>query len=244
MRSASTASSNSADAAVSANAAILAVIVGISPSIILAAVLVLVADQGRPKAIALALGWFTALAAVAVISLVAAHDLHVTRGGAHAKVFDLLDIVGGLALVVAGVVWAVRVRRTQPKDPRWLQRLDSMPMYGAFILGAFLPPYVLVVAGVSEIVRHDRAAATRDLAALLFVVIGSIGAFTPVVIAFLARDPKRVLHRWRVWIVAHWRTVVITILIVGGAYLVAKGAIEWSHDRTTSSTPAAYRPRT
>lgn len=226
----------------STNAAILAVIVGISPSIVLAAVLVLVADQGRAKAIALALGWFVALAVVAGVSLVAAHDLRFARGGTHAKVLDLIDLVGGLALVVTGVVWAVRVRRAQPKDPRWLQRLDSMPAAGAFLLGAFLPPYVLVVAGVSEIVRHDRAVGTRAIAALLFIVIGSIGAVTPVAIAFVARDPERILHRWRVWIVAHWRTVVITILIVGGVYLVAKGAIQWSHDRTPASTSAAYRP--
>jgi hypothetical protein len=110
------------------------------------------------------------------------------------------------------------------------ERLDTMSPVAAFALGAFLPPYLLAVAVGNEIVRRDLDSTARIVAVILYVLIGSIGILIPILVTIVR--PSRadaLLANWRTWLQLHWQAVLVWLLLVIGAYLVVKGAVELAH---------------
>ena len=105
-----------------------------------------------------------------------------------------------------------------------------MSPVAAFALGAFLPPYLLAVAVGNEIVRRDLDSTARIVAVILYVLIGSIGILIPILVTIVR--PSRadaLLANWRTWLQLHWQAVLVWLLLVIGAYLVVKGAVELAH---------------
>ena len=142
-----------------------------------------------------------------------------------------LDIVLGLVLAAFALrTRAKAAQSTERTTPGWMKRLDTMSPVAAFVLGAFLPPYLLAVAVGNEIVRRDLDSTARIVAVILYVVIGSIGILIPILVTIVR--PSRadaLLANWRTWLQLHWQAVLVWLLLVIGAYLVVKGVVELAH---------------
>ena len=55
-----------------------------------------------------------------------------------------------------------------------MKTLDTMKPRAAFLLGCFLPPYVIAAAVSNQIIRLDLTTQQRVVAVILFAVVGSL----------------------------------------------------------------------
>ena len=118
----------------------------------------------------------------------------------------------------------------EASTPGWMKRLDTMSPLAAFVLGMFLPPYVIAVAIGNDIVRQDLSTSSRVVAMTLYVVIGSIGILIPILVTVLRPNTSdAVLASWRQWLQLNWQMLMVWLFIGIGAYLVVKGIIELAH---------------
>ena len=209
-----------------ANVIIIAAVLGVSPMPIVASLLFLTSRHGRAKAAALAAGWFSALAVIGVATVYAAEHLHITESSGTSTLSAVLDVVLGVAALGYAALIRRRVRDGRVRQPTWMDRVDRMRPVVAFALGAFLPPYVLVVAAANEIVRMDASTSVRAVAVATVVVIGSIGVLVPLVASVVVHDADAMLDRWRRSLLEHWHTVLIWLMVFAGVYLLIKGAYE------------------
>lgn len=210
------------------HALFLSIAVAIEPLPVLAGVLFLTAERGRPKAIAFLVGWLLALGACATATIVVASQVSTPKGSTSSTVSAVLDLVLGLALAV----WAFRQRprgdaATGSATPGWMARLDTMRPVVAFGLGVFLPPYVIAVAIGNDIVQQGAPTGRMVASVLIYATIASLGVLVPILITVV--QPERsgaVLARWRAWLEVHWPVVLCWLLAVIAVYLIAKGLWE------------------
>ena len=213
----------------SPNVVALGLLVAMSPLPVLAEVLSM-AESGRVRpAVALALGYATALAAIAVAAVVVGDQASTSSEGA-GTVTAVVDLAAGVLLVLAGLRTIRRARRDPGAGlPSWIARVGSMSVVFAFALGAFLPPYVVAMAAGNEIVRQGLSGELAWVQAAVFTVVACLGVTVPIVVVVASpAGAEARLASWRHWLERHWHTVVSVILLVAGAYLLAKGGYELS----------------
>lgn len=203
--------------------ALLAVFLAVQPWSVLAAVLLATARGGITKELAYVGGWVTALAAVAVATVLLYPD--VPRTATASRSHAAVELAVGL--VLGG--WLLR-RWRHPKDPgtdsqpSWMSRLDAMSPLLAFGLGAFLPTYAAVVAAVSEMLSSGLTRGGLLVVAVGWVVLGSAGVASPLVVLVIDRDhAPETYQRWRSWIVGHSRAVLYGVGALVCLVLVGKG---------------------
>jgi len=206
-------------------------VIALEPIPILGGVLLLTVERGRPKAIAFLLGWALALAIIGVAIIITGGLVSTPSGSASSKASATLDVVLGLALAA----FAFRTRAKTRNDveagtPAWMKRLDTMSPVAAFVLGMFLPPYMIAVAIGNDIVRQDLSTAARVTAVVLYVIIGSLGILVPIMVTVVRpKSSDAVLAGWRVWLQRNWPVLLFWLLVGIGVYLVIKGVIEFAH---------------
>ena len=130
--------------------ALLAFALAAQPWSVLASVLLVTSERGVAKVVSFVAGWLCALAVVAAVTLAVHPDG--PRTASSSPVLSWVEVVAGAAL---GGYLLLRSRRPvkpgSAQEPRWMQRLNTMSLASAFVLGAFLPNYVIVVAAVDEL---------------------------------------------------------------------------------------------
>jgi hypothetical protein len=195
------------------------------PWSVLASVLLVTSDRGVAKVVAYAAGWAGALLVVAAVTFAAHPDG--SRSASTSPLLSWVELGAGVALSAYLVVRLRRPRRpAQTKQPRWMDRLNSMSLPAAFVLGAFLPNYVIVVAAVNEMLEADLTPGGLAFAAVAFVLVSSLGVGAPLlVLAFRRGDAEPVYRSWRTWLTAHGETVVMVVLTMVVVVLLAKGAV-------------------
>ncbi len=209
------------------NTVLLAVAMAVSPMAILASVLLLTTEHGTVKAGAYAAGWVVAVAICGGLTIWAADHLDARPGSTTSTASAVLDVVLGVVLLVL----ALRRRSMgsgSVAEPGWMSRLDRMSPFVALGFGLFMPPYVMAVAGANNIVRADGSASGERvvLAVVVFTIVASLGVIVPFTFAVASSRSDEVIARWRTWLMANWRQMLMWLLLVIGAYLVAKGVIE------------------
>lgn len=199
-----------------------------SPLPVLAEVLSMT-ESGRVRpAVALAVGYASALAVIAAGAVILGSQA--SSGSTASRTTAIVDLVAGVLLVLG----AVRTRRRTRRDPDaglpgWISRVGSMSVLFAFALGAFLPPYVVALAAGNEIVRAGLSGGMAWTQAAAFVVFACLGVVTPIVIVVASPSGAEArLATWKTWLERHWQTVVAVILLVAGIYLLIKGGWELS----------------
>jgi hypothetical protein len=213
------------------NVVLMTLVIALEPIPILGGVLLLTAKRGRPKAVGFLLGWALALAIIGVAIVVAGGEITTSSGSTSSKASATVDIVLGLVLALVG--FRTRAKARQGADagtPGWMKRLDTMSPGAAFVLGAFLPPYLIAAAIGNEIVRDNLTTQERLVAVIMYVVVGSIGILVPILVTVFRPDTSEaLLAKWREWLQLHWQMVMFWLLLGIGAYLVIKGIIEFAH---------------
>jgi cytochrome c biogenesis protein CcdA len=190
----------------------------------LASVVLLSVDRGIRKAWAFFLGELVVMVAIGAATV--ALQLGTSRQSA-SRPMALITLVAGVVLLLLGAWVAVRSRRAvDAKEPSWMARLDHMEPWPAFLLGMFLPTYLIAVAAGAHIVGAHPGTAQAVAGLLLFLAIGTSTVYVPIVLAQVAparSGPAR--ERLRDWLVRNWRVVGGVVLVVVGAFLVGKAAL-------------------
>ena len=205
----------------------LGVAMALTPLCPLAVIILLSLQRGVRKAWAFFLGEFLVMFGIAAVT-VALH-LGTSRHSA-SRPASWVTLVAGIGLLLVGAWLAVRARRaTDVKEPSWMARLDHMEPWPAFLLGIFLPTYLIAVAAGAHIVGTHPGTAEAVAAMLVFIAIGTSTSYIPIVLAQVA--PERsgpVRARLRDWLGLNWRAVGGVLLVVVGAILISKAAIALS----------------
>jgi hypothetical protein len=136
--------------------------------------------------------------------------------------------VAGVALLIFGMRFILRSRSGKPQaEPSWLGRLDRMDPWPAFLLGTFLPTYMIAVAVGAKIVEAQVSTGEAVAALLVFVGIGSSTVYVPILLAKVAPAKSGPIRaRVRDWLVGNWVGVAGALLLAVGGFLVAKSAID------------------
>jgi hypothetical protein len=204
---------------------LLALALAVQPWSVLAAVLLVASEGGVAKTMAYVAGWVLALTVVA-IATVALYP-STPKVASSSPWVSWVQIVAGVAL---GGWLLVRSRRPpvtrSDAQPKWMGRLDSMTPAPAFVLGAFLPNYAIVVAAVGNVIQAGLPQARAAFVMAVFIVIASAGVAAPLLLMVIRRDDAPAIHqRWRVWLVTHGQALVRVVLALVAVVLVAKGTV-------------------
>ncbi len=228
---------------------LLALALAVQPWSVLASVLLIASQGGVAKALAYVTGWFLALVAVAVATI--ALYPATPKVASTSPWTSWVQIGAGIAL---GGWLFVRSRRpvavtpdprqpasspasspaTPPRpaspapgpQPKWMARLDSMSVWPAFVLGAFLPNYAIVVAAVGNIIQAGLPRAQAALALIAFILVASAGVAAPLLVLVFRREDAPAIHQsWRAWLVARGQSLLTVVLTVVAVVLIAKGII-------------------
>jgi hypothetical protein len=202
---------------------LLALALAVQPWSVLAAIVLVTTRRGVVKEIAYTLGWVAALSAVAALTVAIAPSAATTASGGAVSAVEV-----GVGVVLA-IVLLVRWRRpweASPAAPAWMARLDAMPWVLAFVLGAFLPNYLVVVAAVDQLLQAGLSGTQLAAAAAAFVLVGSLGVAAPLGVLVVRRSQAaRVYESWREWVVTHSRAVSYGTGALIAAVLVVKGVV-------------------
>jgi hypothetical protein len=116
--------------------------------------------------------------------------------------------------------------RPPSPQPKWMVRLDSMSLLPAFVLGAFLPNYAVVVAAVGNVIQAGLSQARASDVLGLFILVASAGVAAPLLLlVFRQDDAPEIYQRWRAWLIANGQKLVTLVLAVVAVVLLAKGIV-------------------
>lgn len=197
----------------------------VQPWSVLAGVLLVASKGGVAKAMAYVAGWVLALVAVAIATVALYPDT--PKVAASSPWVSWVQLASGVAL---GGWLLVRSRRPvatkSDAQPKWMARLDSMSPAPAFVLGAFLPNYVLVVAAVGNVIQAGLLQARAALVMFLFIVVASAGVAAPLLLLVIRREEApRIYQGWRSWLTLHGQLLVTVVLAVVAVVLMVKGIV-------------------
>ena len=202
----------------------LGVAMALQPLPPLATIVLLSVQRGIRKAWAFFLGELVVMLGIGAATVVL--QLGTSRDSA-SRPMSLITLVAGVVLLLLGAWVAVRSRRgVDAKEPSWLARLDHMEPWPAFLLGMFLPTYLIAVAAGAHIVGTHPGTAQAVAGMLLFLAVGTSTVYVPIVLAQVApgrSEPARA--RLRDWLVRNWHLVGGVLLLVVGALLIGKAAL-------------------
>jgi threonine/homoserine/homoserine lactone efflux protein len=202
----------------------LGVAMALTPLCPLAVVVLLSLQNGRLKAWAFFAGEFLVLAAIGVLTVF----LHVgTSQKSASKPASIVTLIAGIVLLSMGASLVVRARRAgDSKEPSFMARLDKMEPWPAFLLGLFLPTYVIAIAAGAHIVGTHPGTATAVAAMVVFLIVGTSTSYVPIVLAEVAPErsgPARA--RLRDGLMHNWQLVGSSLLLLVGVLLIAKGVV-------------------
>jgi len=205
--------------------------VGLSPIPIVAVVLMLATPRAGSNGPAFLLGWIAGLAVVGAIVLLVSDGVDATGDDGPATWVSILKLVlGALLLALAIKQWRGRPRGDeQPPVAKWMQKIDAIQPPKALGMGALLSGVspknlLLTVAAATAIAQTGVGGGQQAIALAIFIVIGSLGVGTPIVIYFALGERSRpVLDELKTWMIAHNAAIIAAILLVLGAKLLGDG---------------------
>ena len=124
----------------------------LEPFPLTAFILLLSAEKGIWKGLAFVLGWLACLVIVLAAVLLTTQGKPPAPSTAPSTAALAVKLAFGVALVLYAVrKW--RRRGIPSKPPTWMARLDTVSLWAAAGLAAFLQPWTLVAAGAATITQ-------------------------------------------------------------------------------------------
>lgn len=202
--------------------ALVGLVVMVWPWSVVPAFLLAATDDGPRKLVAYVLGYVLALAVVMVFAATLLPPGPRAKSTSHALAW--FELAVGLVLALFVLVLWIRGRRTAGQTPRWLRGLDRLSVIAAFMLGLWVPNYMLVTVAVAELSLWELHGAEAVAAAVVWVVVATLGVVTPlVVLARSGRNSAAVQQSWREWLVQHSAAIVCLVLGLVSVVLIVKG---------------------
>lgn len=199
----------------------------LTPTAILAALLLLLTPRPRENGVAYLTGWMAGLfAAAAVLLALGSEPAIETTLTQTTTARPGIVFLAGLAMVVGGIL-GLRGGRVAAKEPAWLRRVDTFSPRMSFGLGALLgglSPKLLLLTGaaVVTLIYTQDSPVRRLVGLLVYILVASIPILVPVVL--VVRDPARAglrLAGWKTWLIEHQGQVLGAGSILLGLMLVA-----------------------
>jgi len=185
-------------------------------------ILLLSAPGGVRKGLAFVLGWLACLVLViaAVVLLTGGHPP--ARKSAPSTAVLALKLALGLGMVLFGE----RKRRagSRPRQsPKWMARLDDVPLWSAAGFGVLLQPWAMVAAGGATVVEAKLSSIASYLALMGYVLLATSSLLAMELYAtFRPEAASTRLSGLRGWIDSHQDQAVVSICLVIGLWLVGK----------------------
>lgn len=201
------------------NLVLIGLAITLEPFPLTAFILLLSAEKGIFKGLAFLLGW------LACLVIVLAAVLLTTQGKppAPSTAPSTAALAVKLALGVALVLYAVRKwrRRGIPsKPPTWMARLDTVSLWAAAGLAAFLQPWTLVAAGAATITQAKLSGPADYLTLVLFVLLATASFLCLELYATFAPAAAGVrLQSLRTWLDTHRDQVIVLLSLLIGLWL-------------------------
>lgn len=209
-----------------------AVGVAISPVPIIAVILMLFSARARVNGPAFLAGWVLALGVVCAVAYTVADGANAsTSSSATDSIAWGKVVLGVLLLGAARRQWSGRPGPgEEPKMPKWMAGIDSLPPGRAFVLGVLLAGVnpknlVLTLAAATTVAQLGGISGTDATVALVvFVVLASVTIAGPVLYSLLGGEHARTtLDGMKDWLRTHNAAVMAVLLLVFGVDLIAKG---------------------
>jgi hypothetical protein len=202
----------------------LGVAMAVQPLPVLAVVVLLSVQRGIRKAWAFYFGEFVVMFGIGAATI--ALQLGTSRSSA-SRAASVFTLGAGVVLLAFGAWFMSRSRRAEAvREPAWIARLDEMAPWPAFLLGMFLPTYAIAVAVGAHIVGTHPSNAAAVAGMLVFLLVGTSTAYTPILLAQLAPERSRPARtRLRSWLMRNWSAVGALLLLGIGSFLVGKAML-------------------
>ena len=196
-----------------------AVGVAVSPTPIVAMILMLITPKARVNGVVFVLGWIVGVAVVGAILLALADPTGAIDDDQPADwTYWLKLVLGVLLLLVAAKEWRARpAPGAEVPMPKWMGMLDGItaPKAGglAFMLGALNPKnLIFIVGGAAVVAQAGLSTGDEVIAWIVFTLIATIGVAAPLVIYFAMGDrAASILDGLKSWM-AHNNTAVMAVL--------------------------------
>lgn len=217
-------------------AGVLPIAVGILvvPLPIAAVILLLFSPRARANGLAFLAGWVLGLAAVGTVTLLVAAGGDVAGGGSPARWASAVKALLGVGLLfLAYLSFEKRpAKDSEPEAPGWMLALAGYSPGKSFGLGALLaganPKNLLLVVGaMTSVAMLGLPPGQTAVVLAVFVLICSVGVTAPVAYALVGGARARdALTSWEAWLVANNAVVVAVVLLVFGAWILARSLAE------------------
>jgi threonine/homoserine/homoserine lactone efflux protein len=205
--------------------------VALSPVPIIGVVLMLGTPRARSNGLAFILGWVVGLAVAGIVVLLISSGANASDKSQPAEWVDFLKLaLGVLLLLVAAKQWRGRPRGdAEAEMPKWMHAIDSFkPAKAAgfgVLLSAVNPKNLLLVVGAAAAIAQTGASTGKQAVALaVFVVIGTLGTGTPVVLYFaMGQRSKKILDELKSWMAHSNSAIMVVICLLIAAKLIGDG---------------------
>ena len=205
--------------------------VAISPSAIIAVILVLFSRRARVNGSLFLLGWVVALGVLTGVVYVISDQSNAGTSNTSSNSVSWLKIGLGVGfLLLARREWRKRpAPGVEPKLPRWMARIDSLKPAMALALGAVLavanPKNLALSFGVAAgLAQLSLSTADAVASLIVYVVVGSLTIIGPVLYHLLGGErSKAQLEELKDWLGEHNDAVMAVLFVVFGVVLIAKG---------------------
>jgi hypothetical protein len=207
----------------------LAVAAGLSPIPIVAIVALLATPGAKANSTAFIAGWVLGLGLLgAVLLLLLAGATEASSGGSPTEGVSWVKLALGVALLALALSRFRRrfSRSAKPKEPAWMNRIDSFGWKQSTSLGfglsALNPKNVFLMAAAVASIAGAGESLTVDIASLLvYIAIATLGIAGTVAVAFAAGDRSdSILTGIRDWMVKENDTVIAIIALLIGVQLI------------------------
>lgn len=201
-----------------------------SPGSVVAIIALLSLSSGFRRGVAFIAGWLIAIGIIAVLMVLVlqGQDFH-SRHTSPSRAASAVEIVLGclLLLVVARMYRRPQEAPKSQSQPKWLARVDNSHWLLEVVVGVVMLSYALTLTAAAETLKANVSPLDGALAGLVFAAASIITIAAPVVVVVVAPDrAATVLEKWRNWVLAHSRSILLVALMVIGAALIAKGAYD------------------
>ncbi|MFE7532121.1 GAP family protein [Kitasatospora sp. NPDC057542] len=205
-----------------------AVAVALSPLPLIALLLILASPRRRANGIAFTAGWLLGLAALVAAVVTAGTALSPARTMPTWPSWLKLTL-GVVLLLLAARQWRERPRPGRvTAPPVWLlsiDRLTAARSAGLAVVLVVAQPKTLVpaIGGAASIAAAVTGVGEKAVAAVVMVLLGSLGTLLPLVVHLRGDDHTRhTLGEWRAWTATHSAAIMITVpLLLGAEYVGA-----------------------
>lgn len=207
----------------------IAVAVAFSSVPITATILILLSPKRNISGTAFLIGWLAGLTFVVVAATFGARSLPIASVRTQDTAFGVAEVVIGAALVIFGIVSALRaVRRPAPaQGARWLSAVKSFgprPSFGLAVVLNVRPKGLLLGVAAGLAIGSERMPIGNAVFAVAFYVVISASTVAIPIVSTIAMpelmQPR--LVRAQEWLELHGR--LVTALLMGLIGVVILGA--------------------